>query len=114
MGKTLSFDSEVARHISLNAAVVHHYLLTVAFQRFRSGDFNGGWVRASVSDIHKSLDFISTKQIRLALEELERSGIVWSRISNEDPRDRTKSYAALTEYPWDIRFRGGSCSDFQS
>lgn len=99
MGKTFSFDPEVARHISLNAAVVHYYLLTVVFQRFRSGD-GAGWVRASVADIHKSLDFLSAKQIRLALEELERSGIVWSRISNEDPRDRTKSYCPLTEYPW--------------
>lgn len=99
-----SFDTDVARHISLNAAVVHYYLLSVGFHKFISGDDNQtGWVRVSVADIHKSLDFISTKQIRLALEELESSGIVLSRISNEDPRDRTKSYVALTEYPWNGR-----------
>lgn len=97
-----SFDTDIARHISLNAAVVHYYLLSVGFHKIKSGD-QTGWVRASVTDIHKSLDFISAKQIRLALEELESSGIVFSRISNEDPRDRTKSYVALTEYPWNRR-----------
>ena len=101
------FNSQVADAFSVEVAVVLQALHTRMYVRDRNievkekdGRF---WAKSSVADVAESISFISPKQIRKALADLEEAGVIESNVLAEISMDRTKWYT-ITDYGMDLYF----------
>ena len=91
-----SFDPEIAAKVGLNAAVIYQNILwwceknAIKARNIHDGN---AWTFNSIDNFSKLFDYLSSKQIRTALQKLETSGLLEVGNYNADTRDRTKWYA---------------------
>ena len=92
---TIFFDTDIAKDVGINAAVVYDYIIEGLTHNMAHKEcvYDGlYWVRESVDEIQTKLSFLSKKKIMNALSILISSGYLESGCFNDDPRDRTKWY----------------------
>lgn len=81
-----SFSVSVACILGINKAIILQHLL---FLQDSSPD---GWVRKSNAAMRETYPYLTAKQVRTALDQMERDEILMSKIENANLGDRTKSY----------------------
>lgn len=91
-----SFDVEVAKKVGVNAAIIfnnieHWY----AVNKGNNTNFINGtwWMRMSVAGFKNTYEYMSAKEIRMALDRLFSEGLILITNTNESGYDRTLSYA---------------------
>ena len=91
-----SFDPDIAAKVGLNAAVIYQNILWWCEKNAANGhNLHDGiaWTYNSLHAFDQLFPYLTKKQIRLALDKLEETGLVRVANFNKDPRDRTKWYA---------------------
>lgn len=81
-----SFSVEVACSIGIEGAIILQHIL------FLQGSTEDGWVKRSRAAMATTYPYLTDKQIRGALDRLERDGYLLSKIENKISSDRTKSF----------------------
>ena len=90
-----SFDPEIAKKVGLNAAVIYQNIVWWAEKNAANGKhLHDGrhWTYNSVKAFDVLFPYLTTAQIRRALEKLEASGLILSGTFNKMGYDRTKWY----------------------
>jgi hypothetical protein len=92
------FNVEIACEVGVNAAVVaaniqHWCAKNEANESERHFHNERYWTFNSISAFEKLFPYLTIKQIRTALDKLERAEIIVSGRFNKDTRDRTKWYS---------------------
>lgn len=92
-----TFDSSVAKVVGTDAAII---LQNIEFwqaknakndQGFKDGRY---WTYSTVQAFCDLFDYLTAKQIRTALEKLEKSGFIVTGVYNKANYDRTKWYSS--------------------
>lgn len=86
-----SFSVSVACIVGVNKAIILQHFI------FLQDGTEDGWVRKSNAAIRETYPYLTSKQIRGAVDGMEKDGILFSRIDNESKADRTKSYYVTPE-----------------
>ena len=92
-------NTRVAKQCGVNAALIFHYLhFWIEKNRANGKHFHDGryWTYCSMDGFCRILDYLSPKQIRTAIEKLEREGYIVKGSYNKSSYDRTTWYA-ITE-----------------
>lgn len=93
-----SFDPEIAKKVGVNAAVLYQNIVWWT-QRNAANDrhFHDGryWTYNSIKAFDALFPYLTTKQIRTALDKLEEAGLIMSGTFNKAGYDRTKWYCPL-------------------
>ena len=92
-------NTRVAKQCGVNAALIFHYLhFWIEKNRANGKHFHDGryWTYCSMDGFRRILDYLSPKQIRTAIEKLEREGHIVKGSYNKSSYDRTTWYA-ITE-----------------
>ena len=95
-----SFDPEIAKKVGLNAAVIYQNIVWWAEKNAANGKhLHDGrhWTYNSVKAFDVLFPYLTTAQIRRALEKLEASGLILSGTFNKMGYDRTKWYCPLEQ-----------------
>lgn len=90
-----AFDSEVAKLVGVNAAVLFKNIEYWVEKNATNGqnEHDGRyWTYNSVKAYSEQFPYLTQKQIRTALSKLEDSGLVMTGAFNDVPYDRTKWY----------------------
>lgn len=91
-----AFDTEVAKDVGIVAAILYKNIQFWC-EKNRANEMNGHdglyWTYNSIKAYCELFPYLTAKQIRKALGELEEAGYVKTGNYNDDPRDRTKWYA---------------------
>ena len=91
-----SFDPEIAQRVGMGAAVIYQNIVWWC-QKNAANDRNiidgRVWSYNSVRAFTTLFPYLTAKQVRTALETLEREELIIVSNFNNDPRDRTKWYA---------------------
>ena len=94
-----SLNTRVAKQCGVNAALIFHYLyFWIDKNRVNEKHYHDGryWTYCSMDGFCRILDYLSPKQIRTAIEKLEREGYIVKGSYNKSSYDRTTWYA-ITE-----------------
>ena len=94
-----SLNTRVAKRCGVNAALIFHYLhFWIEKNQVNEKHFHDGryWTYCSMEGFCRILDYLSPKQIRTAIEKLEREGYIVKGSYNKSGYDRTTWYA-ITE-----------------
>lgn len=95
-----SFDTDVASMVGVAAAVIA-YNIQHWCEKNAANDahqYEGrSWTYNSVSAFKELFPYLSPKQIRTALDKLEKAGLVVSGNFNKQGRDQTKWYSFVPE-----------------
>lgn len=94
------FDTEVAKVVGANAAVIFHNIAFWCARNRANGkhEHDGRfWTYNSASAFSELFPWLTERQIRTALGKLESAGLVVSGNYNSMPYDRTKWYAVGDE-----------------
>ena len=89
-------NTRVAKQCGVNAALIFHYLhFWIEKNRANGKHFHDGryWTYCSMDGFRRILDYLSPKQIRTAIEKLEREGYIVKGSYNKSSYDRTTWYA---------------------
>lgn len=86
------FNTELATEYSLNEAVLLETIHKLAAD-YPVSDDGRRWVTISVRRLTEACPYLSSKQIRTALNKLEEHGLILVETENPHPYDRTKSYS---------------------
>lgn len=84
--------------VGVNAAILYQNIFfwcernAAKRKNLRDGNY---WTYNSVSAFHELFPYLTEKQIRVALDKLETSGLIEVGCFNEDARDRTRWYALV-------------------
>lgn len=93
-----SFDTEVAMHVGINAAVIYRNIQYWC-EKNRTNEMNEHeglfWTYNSIKAFCKQFPYLTEKQIRSSLKLLEEKGYIKSGNFNKSSYDRTKWYADL-------------------
>ena len=92
------FDTRVAEKVGLNAAVIAYSIqYWCNHKAANEKDIHEGkaWVYNSMKAWSELLPYLSEKQIRTALDKLQKAGIIESRNLNEKQYDQTRWYAYI-------------------
>lgn len=81
-----SFSVDVACSIGIEGAIILQHII------FLQGSSEDGWVKRSRAAMATTYPYLTDKQIRGALDRLERDGYLLSKIENKISSDRTKSF----------------------
>jgi hypothetical protein len=95
-----SFDTEHARLYGLaEAVVIYNFQFWIVRNRANGEHLHDGrtWSYNSVRAFEKVFDYLSSKQIRGALERLVDKGVLVTGRYSDDARDRTNWYAFADE-----------------
>ena len=90
-----SFSVEIAKEYSLNAAIIYHnFQYWVNYNETKNLNFHDGeyWTYNSVKEYKKFIPYLTDKQVRTAIEKLEKAGLIKSANYNKTTYDRTKWY----------------------
>jgi len=92
------FDTEVAMHVGINAAVIYRNIQYWC-EKNRTNEMNEHeglfWTYNSIKAFCKQFPYLTEKQIRSSLKLLEEKGYIKSGNFNKSSYDRTKWYADL-------------------
>lgn len=99
------FDTEVALDVGVNAAIIYQNIKywcekNMANDVHKHDGFY--WTYNSVSAFNELFPYLSAKQIRTAIDTLEKRGYIRSGNFNDSQYDRTKWYADLLIYNIDL------------
>jgi hypothetical protein len=86
-----SFSVSVAQQIGVYQAIILQHFI------FLQKSVDGGWVKKSAKALRETYPYLTEKEIRGAIDRMERDGFLVSRIENELKADRTKSYFVTRE-----------------
>lgn len=93
-----SFDPEIAERVGLNAAVVYQNLLfwcehnAANDRHFHDGLY---WTYNSMKAFGELFPYLTSKQVRTAIDKLVDAGLIKSGNYNKSAYDRTKWYAVI-------------------
>jgi len=91
-----SFDTDVAKDVGVVAAILYKNIQYWC-EKNRTNDQNEHdglyWTYNSIKAYCEQFPYLTAKQIRKALGDLEEAGYIKTGNYNDDPRDRTKWYA---------------------
>lgn len=105
-----NFDTNIAEKYGINAAIIlQNMYYWIEKNRANEKHFHDGyyWTYNSLKAFEELFPYMSTKQIRGALEKLEEEGIIVCGNYNNSTYDRTKWYA-ITEAGYEL-FQEGKC-----
>ena len=91
-----SFDPEIAKQVGVNAAVIYQNILWWAERNAANNKhYHEGfwWTYNSVTAFAELFPYLTSKQIRTALDRLEDHKLIASGSFNKSAYDRTKWYA---------------------
>lgn len=93
-------DPEIAEKVGVNAALLYGFIRYHCAAKEAEGEeraFHDGryWIFNSISSFAKLFPYLSEKQIRVALQQLEDASFIRSGVFNNQARDRTKWYTDL-------------------
>jgi antibiotic biosynthesis monooxygenase (ABM) superfamily enzyme len=91
-----SFDPKIAKRVGVNAAVLYQNIVWwCAKNAANRHNEHGGrfWTYNSVKAWAELFPYLTSKQIRSALDRLEAEGLIVSGIFNVSAYDRTKWYS---------------------
>lgn len=95
-----SFDPAIAEKVGVNAAVIFQNICywcernAIKARNIRDGN---AWTYNTVKELATMFSYLTDKQVRTALEKLEKSGLLEVGNYNKENRDRTKWYALNRE-----------------
>jgi len=97
---THTVDPDVAKDLGVNAGIVYAFIRYFcaskeAEQSERSYHDGRYWIFNSIASFQRLFPYLSEKQIRSALRELENAKYIKSGVFNKHARDRTKWYTDL-------------------
>jgi hypothetical protein len=98
--KTHNFYVGVAEEVGVNAAILYYNIAFWCERNEANGDHmheGRAWTYNSISAFAKLFPYMSTKQIRSALDKLEAVGLLGSGVFNKSKYDRTKWYCPLRQ-----------------
>lgn len=91
-----SFDTDVAMKVGIVPAILYKNIKYWC-EKNRANEMNEHdglyWTYNSIKAYCEQFPYLTAKQIRKALGELEEAGFIKTGNYNDDPRDRTKWYA---------------------
>lgn len=93
-----SFDTDVAIDVGINAAILYKNIQFWCEKNRTNGqnEFEGHyWTYNSISAFEQQFPYLSTKQIRTALNILEEKGYIKTGVFNKSAYDRTKWYTDI-------------------
>lgn len=99
-GHSHSFDTGLARHLGVNAAIVfNHIVYWLKINKFKNQNFIDGrtWMYETISQISEFLGYLSEKQVRDAVRILKENGLLIEGNYNQNKFDRTTWYALKNE-----------------
>lgn len=105
-----NFDINIAEKYGINAAIIlQNMYYWIEKNRANEKHFHDGyyWTYNSLKAFEELFPYMSTKQIRGALEKLEEEGIIVCGNYNNSTYDRTKWYA-ITDAGYEL-FQEGKC-----
>lgn len=105
-----NFDTNIAERYGINAAIIlQNMYYWIEKNRANEKHFHDGyyWTYNSLKAFEELFPYMSTKQIRGALEKLEEEGIIVCGNYNNSTYDRTKWYA-ITKDGYEL-FQEGKC-----
>lgn len=91
-----SFDPEIAKQVGINAAVIYQNILWWAERNAANNKHNYEglwWTYNSIAAFGELFPYLTSKQIRTALDRLEEQKLIVSGSFNKSAYDRTKWYA---------------------
>lgn len=91
-----SFDPEIAKQVGINAAVIYQNILWWAERNAANNKHNYEglwWTYNSIAAFVELFPYLTSKQIRTALDRLEEQKLIVSGSFNKSAYDRTKWYA---------------------
>ena len=92
------FDTEIAEKVGVNAAVVYQniYFWCEKNKANNKQIIDGKtWVYNSVSAFGKLFSYLTDRQIRTALDALEKAGLIETGVYNKRKGDKTKWYSCV-------------------
>lgn len=93
MADVHAFSTKVACSLGVPGAIVlQHFLFLQQSAAGADGDIFGLWVKRSARAIAVTYPYWNAKQIHHILSTLEADAVLASKIENDYPGDRTKSY----------------------
>lgn len=98
-----SFDTEIAKRVGLNAAVLYQNIVFWAEHNMRNGrHFHDGlwWTYNSRKAFAHQFDYLTEKQIRLCLEKLVKAGLIVKGEYNKANYDKTSWYSPACSAEW--------------
>ena len=105
------FNNEVAKKYGVYEAIILHEMVsyigkTMAlekdFKDFKDFYDDNFWMRASLKEWQKYLDFFTEKQIRTAIDNLKKKGAIAMANYNKDVYDRTAWYSIIDSFVFEI------------
>jgi len=97
---THHFDTRIAKEVGITAAVIFSNIKHwVEYHEANDQNLHEGhyWTYNSVVSFERIFDYLTKSQIRVALEKLEKVGLIKVGNFNKSPYDRTKWYTVLSE-----------------
>lgn len=105
-----NFDTKIAEQYGINAAIIlQNIYYWIEKNRANDKHFHDGyfWTYNSLKAFEELFPYMSSRQIRSALDKLEEDGIIICGNYNNSTYDRTKWYA-ITEVGYAL-FENGKC-----
>ena len=97
-----SFNPSVASEVGVICAIMAQHFLFIQKNFVKKDEFvHQVWIKRSISALREVYPYLTDREIRGALDRLERSDYIVSKTQNERPEDRTKSYQ-LTRRGWEL------------
>lgn len=98
-----SFDTEIAARVGLNAAVLYQNIVFWAEHNMRNNrNYHEGrwWTFNSRRAFSEQFDYLTEKQIRVALDKLVKAGLIVKGEFNSKAYDRTNWYSPDVSVEW--------------
>lgn len=95
------FDTDIAKEVGVNAAVVFQNILFWCTKNKANGEhFYDGryWTYNSIKAWHELLPYLTEKQIRISINKLKEHGYIATGNYNNSPYDRTTWYSPLVNF----------------
>ena len=100
-----SFDTEIAKRVGLNAAVLYQNIVFWAEHNMRNRrHFHEGrwWTFNSRRAFTEQFDYLTEDQIRHALKKLEKAGLIKKGRFNQKGYDKTTWYSPDVSLEWTL------------
>ena len=99
-----SFDIEIAKKYGINEALIYnHFLFWIIKNKANEKNYKDGryWTYSSIKALQNIFDYLSEKQIRIAINNLIDNKVLIKANYNSNPYDRTIWYAFVEE-PYEL------------
>lgn len=99
-----SFDIEIAKKYGINEALIYnHFLFWIIKNKANEKNYKDGryWTYSSIKALQNIFNYLSEKQIRIAINNLIDNKVLIKANYNSNPYDRTNWYAFVEE-PYEL------------